>query len=366
MTKEKTISTSPAVPQRTLRYEQAKNTVERYIHRNRLKPGDRLPTEAQLQAQYGWSRVTINRALNELVWAGVLTRVQGSGTYVAHPRHSNRTFRVMVSARPYEAQDDYCNPLFAGIREEAATQQTVHIVYYSEQPVPDPETVYRLGADGVLALSWELDDLFAVQRLHQAGIPVVGLALRSRLAPLPLVYADNHSGMEVATRHLLDHGHRRIGFVSMGIENSDGFERLLGFHAALAQAGVTVDPSLLLVGNTALEDALLETWWRHLRPKPTALLLHGILAAAMLSVVERAGIAIPGDLSIIVIDEMQVTQRFTPPLTVLRQSPYELGRRGLNKLVRMCCGEDDGLPEMLPTELIPRQSVAMPKEVTAP
>jgi|SRR5579884_194547 len=366
MAKEKTISPGSAVLSRTLRYEQAKNTVARYIHRNRLKPGDRLPTEAQLQAQFGWSRVTINRALNELVWEGILTRVQGSGTYIAHPRHSNRTFRVMVSARPYEAQDDYCSPLFAGIREEAATQQTVHIVYYSEQPVPDSDTVYRLGADGVLALSWELDDLYAVQQLHQAGIPVVGLALRSRLAPLPLVCADNYGGMRDATRHLLDRGHRRLALVSMAIENSDGYERLLGFHAAMAQAEVPVDPALLLVGNTALEDTLLETWWQNLSPKPTALLLHGILAAAMLSVLQRHRVSIPQDLSVIVIDEMQVTHHFTPSLTVLRQSPYELGRRGLNKLIRMCCGEDEGLPEMLPTQLVPRDSVAAPKEVTAP
>jgi DNA-binding LacI/PurR family transcriptional regulator len=362
MNKNKTISLPEPEPSSRLRYEQAKQAVEHFILQNGLKPGDRIPTEAELRAQFGWSRVTINRALNELVWEGVLRRVQGSGTYVAKPKRLEQTLRIMVSARPYSQQDDYCGPLFAGIREEAATQQKVDIVYYSDTPVPSVESAYKLGVDGVLALSWELDDLSPLLQLHQAGMPVVGLAQHCRAFPLPLVYMDNYGGISRAIEFLQEQGHRRIAFVTVRIENSDVIERVLGFHAAMARAALSVDPALLLIGNAAQEDILLEHWWRSLAPPPTALLLHGTVAAPLLAVLQRTGVQIPQDLSIIIIDEMEMIRHFTPPLTVLSQSPYQLGRRGLNKLIQMLRGEDEGCPEMLPIELIVRASVTAPKE----
>ncbi len=293
--------------------------------------------------------------------------MQGSGTYVARPPRLERTLRIMVSARPYNQQDDYCNPLFAGIREEAAMQQEADIVYYSGAPVPSVETVYKLGVDGVLALSWELDDLAPILRLHQAGVRVVGLALRSRVSPLPLVYTDNYGGMCQAVELLASKGHRRIAFVTMRIENSDVTERLLGFHAGMAQAGLPVDPALLLLNNETLEDALLEQWWCSLAPPPTAILLHAAVAVPLLTLVQRKGIQIPQDLSVIVIDEREVVRHYLPSLTVLSQSPYQLGRRGLSKLIRMLRGEDEGDPEMLPTELILHDSVVAPakEEVVA-
>jgi DNA-binding LacI/PurR family transcriptional regulator len=362
MAKNQTISKQESGPSRRLRYEQAKHAVEHFIRRNGLKPGDRLPTETELRERFGWSRMTLNRALNELVWEGALTRVQGSGTYVAQPRRSARTFRIMVSARPYNFQDDYCSPLFAGIREEAAAQHGVEILYHSQSAVPETDTVSERGATGVLALSWELDDLPALLRLHQAGVPAVGLALRCRFGALPLVSADHYGGVRRATEYLLERGHRRIAFVSISIRNSDVFERLLGFQAAMTQAEQTVDPALLLLDNTEMDDDLMEYWWRSLDSPPTALLLHGTVAAPMLAVLQRNNVRIPQDLSVIVIDEMQATRHFTPPLTTLSQSPYQLGRRGLGKLVEMLCGEDDGVPETLPTELIVRDSTAAVSE----
>lgn len=362
MAKRQTTSAVTAEPSSLLRYEQAKQAVRFYIHQNGLKPGDRIPTEAELRARFGWSRMTINRALNELVWEGVLRRVQGSGTYVARPLRPERTLRILVSARPYPQQDDYCSPLFAGIREEAAAQQEADIVYYLETPTPDARTVQKLGVDGVLALSWELDDLAPLLQLHQAGLPVVGLALRSRVAPLPLIFIDHYGGMGEAVDHLIAKGHQRIAFATMRIEDSDVMERLLGFHAAMARAGAPVDPDLLLLSNETLEDELLEHWWRHLSRPPTALLLHGTLAPSLLLLLLCKGVRIPEDLSVILIDDRSIVLNSLPPLTVLSQSPYELGRRGLRKLIRMLRGEDGGRPEMLPTELIVRSSVAPPNE----
>lgn len=345
-----------------LRYEEAKRAVEVFIRKNGLKPGDRIPTEAELRAQFGWSRVTINRALNELVGKGVLHRIQGSGTYVAEPERLERSLRIMVSTRPYDQQDDYCSPLFAGIREEAGAQQNVDIVYFNDDPIPNAETVARYGVDGVLTLSWELDDQSFALRLHRAGVPVVSLALRARAVSLPQVFMDHYGGMIGAVEYLAAKGHRRIGFVTLRIENSDVSERLLGFQAAHARLGIPVDPALMLLGNDVLEDALLESWWDRLAPRPTAILVHSAPAPRMLALLRNRNVSIPGELSVVCIDDMQMARHYSPPLTVLSQSAYQLGRSGLAKLTRMLRGEDDGRPELLATELIERESVAAPIE----
>jgi DNA-binding LacI/PurR family transcriptional regulator len=346
---------------RPLRYEQARCAVLEYIRAHDLRSGDRLPTEEELRREFGWSRVTISRALNELVWDGVLRRVQGSGTYVAEPRPVDRAYRILVSSRAFPAEDDYGGPLFAGIRKEAAAQQ-VDIVYYDKSGVPTAEVVRDLGVDAVLALSWETDDLRSILSLHRAGLTVVGLALRSRTFSLPLVSTENFEGVCKAVEHLLDEGHRRIAFVTRNIQNSDVMERYAGLQHAMARAGQPVDPFYLLITSRHMDASLLEAWWQSMTVPPTALVLDGSVAARMLSLLLQHGVKIPEDLSVIVIDEVQAVQHFVPALTVLRQPTYELGRRALAKVLQMLRGEDDGAPEVLATELIPRDSVAAPKQ----
>lgn len=66
-------------------YFQLKHSILREIHDNGLGPGNRLPSEAQIESRYGVSRTTIRQALNELVVEGVIERTQGKGTFVASP-----------------------------------------------------------------------------------------------------------------------------------------------------------------------------------------------------------------------------------------------------------------------------------------
>jgi DNA-binding LacI/PurR family transcriptional regulator len=354
---------SEATEKRQPRYEQARREVENIIRVRELKPGDRLPSEDELRREFGWSRVTITRALNELTWEGRLRRIQGSGTYVAEPAASGKTRRILVSspvvranAPAYSGDDDYCAPLFAGIREEAAAQR-VDIVYHAAGGVPGPSAAEEYGVDGILSLAWRMDDLPRVLTLHEAGIRVVGLALRSRAHRLPLLSTDNFEGVSRAVTHLLENGHRRIAFSTVNMANSDVFERLSGFQYTMAQAGLAVDPAYLQVSGWRRDVPFLETWWRSMNPKPTALLLDGTDAPAVLAALRRQNVRIPDELSIVVVDEVQALRHHDPPLTVLRQPTYELGRRGLAKLLAMLSGTDDGGPEVLPTELILRESV---------
>lgn len=76
-------------------YLQVKAFVQQHISSGQWRPGDPVPSEATLMQQFGISRMTVNRALRELTASGLVTRKQGSGTYVAelHRIASNLTIR---------------------------------------------------------------------------------------------------------------------------------------------------------------------------------------------------------------------------------------------------------------------------------
>lgn len=77
-------------------YEKVKQAISEKIHSGVWRPHDRIPSEAELVAQFGFSRMTINRALRELTDEGLLVRLQGVGTFVAERKGSRRCSRCAV------------------------------------------------------------------------------------------------------------------------------------------------------------------------------------------------------------------------------------------------------------------------------
>jgi GntR family transcriptional regulator len=87
-------------------YAQLREALRHDIRERGLRPGDRLPTEAQLEAQYGVSRATIRQAVGDLELEGVLRRVQGKGTFVATPKIQHvpvlTSFSELLRSQGYE------------------------------------------------------------------------------------------------------------------------------------------------------------------------------------------------------------------------------------------------------------------------
>lgn len=342
------------------RYQQVKETVRQYISLHGLRNGDRIPTEAEQCTLLGFSRVTISRAIKELEWEGVLERIQGSGTFVAAPKPQSISYRIMVCSYKLRRQDYYLNELFAGVRE-AAAKTGVDVVFYTESLVPTSDTVHQVKADGIFVIGCELDTLPQLLELSNSGIPAVGTALRSRVGEAPLVCSDNLDGVRQAIAHLHDLNHSAIAFVSSGLETSDVQERLFGYQQAMAEAGLAVNPSYILAGTETAVVKLIENWWDNLDYKPTAMLCSGWLTTKMMGILTKRGIRIPEDLSLIVMDDIPDAVLQDPPLTVISQPVYELGKRGIVKLMQMIKGKDEGRPEILPTTLIIRGSTAEAK-----
>jgi DNA-binding LacI/PurR family transcriptional regulator len=339
------------------RYEQIKKAIINYIQQYDLKPKDKLPTEAELCRQFGWSRPTISRALNELAMEGILTRIQGSGTYVAEKKIPDRPFRIMISNIALKSQSEYSAPIFAGIREVAA-QEGLDIQYYQDAAFPDPENVIKSNVDGILILAPNVEDMPSILKLKETGKPVVAMAHRSRFGLVTTICTDNYDGLRQAVNYLAGLGHRRIALVTPGINSSDVQERIMGFNQACFEAGIRVDPAYLLLFSSQINSSVLEAWLDSLSSRPTAIICNNGLAFPIQHLLWSRNLKVPQDISLIVTDDSELFQNCVPELTVIRQPLKEMGRQSLLKLLQILHGQDQGKPEVLPNELIIRNSCA--------
>ncbi len=192
--------------------------------------------------------------------------------------------------------------------------------------------------DGLLVISLPPSPE-AVARLAAAAVPVVVIdAHAPGLEALPRVVGDDIAGGELATRHLLELGHRRIGFVGDAFENPFGFtsgrDRYAGYERALASAGVPVQADVVALGAHGRYEAR-ELGMRLLTSPspPTAIFAAsdtqalGIMAAA-----RELGLRIPEDLSVIGYDDIEAADYVG--LTTVRQQLFESGRSGAEILLK--------------------------------
>jgi LacI family transcriptional regulator len=204
-----------------------------------------------------------------------------------------------------------------------------------------------------------------LRALRAVGYPFVVVDPREPLEEgIASVSAQNAAGAREATRHLLDLGHRRIAAVTGPPGWAATEERLVGYHAALAGAGVLPDPALEVTADFLLERgrdaarALLD-----LPEPPTAIFaFNDSLALGAVQAAAERGLRVPDDLSVVGFDDSEQAALVTPALTSVRQPLGEMGRMAVSLLTRLLDGQrvEAGRVE-LATKLIVRDSTAAPR-----
>jgi LacI family transcriptional regulator len=183
-------------------------------------------------------------------------------------------------------------------------------------------------------------------------------------ANVPRLFGDNVGGGRLAARHFLAHGHHSIAFVAGPAGMISVEERFEGFQAGLAEAGLTMNPAHILKGIYSEEFGAeaLEQLFAAPNPPTAIFACADSLAIGILRKAKAMGISVPGDLSLIGYDDMALNDLFDPPLTTIRQSPEDYGRRGVRLLVDLIRGSVvTPVISRVPVELIARKSVAAPR-----
>jgi LacI family transcriptional regulator len=202
-----------------------------------------------------------------------------------------------------------------------------------------------------------------VQRLVRGEIPCVAIDMELEGPRTEVVMSDNEAGATTAVRHLYELGHRRIATITGMIESRPGIDRLRGYRNAMKQLGLAYRDEYVRYGDFYAEsgreatDALLD-----LDEAPTAIFAAADLMAigAIRAAAER-GLSVPGDLSVIGFDDIQLAPHTNPPLTTLRQDKLGLGAAAGDALVARIAGDPDRPPlRTLPVELVVRGTTAAP------
>lgn len=222
------------------------------------------------------------------------------------------------------------------------------------------QTLLQRGVDGlVLSTAREGDDF--AQELADRGVPYV-LALRSDGRSLASV-GDDRLGGYLATRHLIDLGHRRIGLIAGPAYASSSRGRVEGYRQALAEARIADDPALVVESTFGIDSGAdaAERLMSAAEP-PTALFaVNDNTAIGALSTLARLGLSVPGDVSVVGYNDIPIVSRLPTPLTSVRVPFDQIAADALDLLMRGPVTRADRLRIAAPT-LIPRQSTATPAQ----
>jgi LacI family transcriptional regulator, galactose operon repressor len=172
----------------------------------------------------------------------------------------------------------------------------------------------------------------------------------------------NHDGMAMLVSHLTGHGHERIGFVGAPPILTSGMERLEGFRASVAAAGLPLVPEYIRLGDEAWsppsgERAMLELL--DLEEPPTAIVTASdTLAFGALEAVRARGRRIPDDVALVSFDDPLFGDLLDPPVTALARNERELGELAASLLLHALQTGARAAPAevRLPVELIVRRS----------
>jgi DNA-binding LacI/PurR family transcriptional regulator len=340
----------------------------------------KLPTIRDVAQRAGVSLATVSRALNgsSLVNEDTKRRIVAAAAELDFaPSLSARrlslgktqTITVVVSflTRPQAAER------LRGI-DAALADSEFDLVIYNVETVEKRNQYFqtlplRQRTDGLLVVSLPppAED---VAKLVRSGVPVVFIDAHENTGAFPRVLGDDVAGGELATKHLLDLGHRRIGFVGDAFDNPFGFtssrDRFEGYRRALAPADPdAADQPVLLGSHGRYEARDLAAMMLVQTDRPTAIFAAsdtqalGVLAAA-----QDLGLHVPDDLSVIGYDDIEACDFVG--LTTVRQHLFESGRRGAQLLMAEIAERTPTAPAVvIDPEIVRRRTTAGPKEGSA-
>jgi len=318
---------------------------------------------------------TVSRVLNEspLVSDETRHRVQTaiadldySPSAVARRLSRGKSMAVAVIA-PFFTRRSYVERL-QGI-EYVLSSAGYDLILYNVETVARRDECLRAvprgeRLDGLLILSLTPDDV-EVRQLAALGVPAV--LVDTYHPALPTVQIDDVAGARTAVSHLIDLGHRRIAYVGETLDQNPLHfqpigDRFHGYRQALEEAGIPFCPEYHRQGKYGWREARRMTHeLLDLPEPPTAIFAYSdTMAFGVLEAAQQRGIDVPGRLSVIGFDDVEIAQYFR--LTTVRQPLHESGARGAELLLEGMDGDDGSVPPVgprhvvQPTELVARST----------
>src|SRR4051812_37255172 len=215
------------------------------------------------------------------------------------------------------------------------------------------EGLQARGVDGIIGITPQTWALKALQSAI-SGLPLV--AVEGAAGGLPTVAVNQEKGATLATEHLLALGHATVWHVAGPRDWLEAKARQRSWRETLPRAGRPVPPAL--PGNWGVRSGYAAGRRLAEEPGVTAVFVaNDQMALGVLRALAEAGVAVPGQVSVVGFDDVPEAAYFTPPLTTVRQEFAELGRRGVQLTLCRLRGEDCR-PEPVAPSLVVRATTS--------
>ena len=218
--------------------------------------------------------------------------------------------------------------------------------------------VSETHVDGIVLSSPVTDCVGVLQALDALDMPFVRISPGTNHALTSSVFMDDAQAADDMTTHLINTGHRRIGFIKGHPNHMSSDDRLFGYRRALDRAGIAFEPQLVMSGAFDFESGLAAaSILLDLPHPPTAIFAsNDDMAAGVLAEAHGRGLSLPDDLSVAGFDDTTLARTVWPSLTTIHQPMAELARTATEILVT----GGDITHRRLPHTLVERASVAPP------
>ncbi len=219
--------------------------------------------------------------------------------------------------------------------------------------------VSETHVDGIILSSPVTDCVAVLNALEAMDIPFVRISPGSNHALTSSVFMDDAQAADDMTTHLINYGHRRIGFIKGHPNHAGSDDRLFGYRRALDRAGIAYEQQLVCDGAFDFESGVAAARvLLDLADPPTAVFAaNDDMAAGVLAEAHDRNIDLPGELSVAGFDDTTQARTVWPPLTTIHQPMFDLAHTATDILI---AGGDIN-HRRLPHQLIERASVAPPK-----
>jgi LacI family transcriptional regulator len=341
---------------------------------NRRQSGQ--PTISDVARLANCSPMTVSRVINNEASVREQTRASVLAAIEQLNYKPNRAARSLAGVAQMRIALLYSNPSASYLSEllmgslDQASRSDVHLVVERCEFDKDEEKVVRRlvesGIGGFLLPSPLCDEPTLLEMLAKLGSRAVLIGPGRAHPDQSAVMIDEYQAAYDMTQHIVDLGHRRIGFIVGNPHQTASGQRLSGYLEAMAAAGLDVTDGMVMQGLFTYRSGYDAAVRLLDQPDPPTAIFasNDDMAAAVVAVAHRRHLDVPVDLSVCGFDDTAIASTIWPELTTIRQPIAEMARRAVDLLANEARGGRSGKARpthlTLDYTLVRRQSDAAP------
>ncbi len=351
------------------KYEKIVEWITAQIENGELSEGDKIYSENELMSIFQMSRQTVRHAISVLVEKGLLFRKRGSGTYVkgAGLNMQGRK-KTMCIAVMMTYVDSYIFPSIISEMEKILSKEDYNLqISFTNNTVEREKSILTNflkndSIDGIIAEATKSGlpnpNLELYRELQRRGIPVVFVNCFYPELEAIHVSMDDFEAGRIATEHLLQCGHQKIGAI-FKMDDGQGHKRYAGYVNALMQKNIVIrDRCITWIDTTDFLEMEWEAerYLQRLKECTACVCYNDQVAVKLVQICKDSGIRIPEDLSIVGIDDFELAGYRDVSLTSVNNPLVALANNAAKSMLALLAGKTSIKSVELKPTLVVRNS----------